>query len=177
MFSINPHPLPDHALLKRYVEQDAYTDCYHTEIDHSVTHNQFVEAFYTTWLFKLERLILKWSVSKPSTDTEAKQVAEGNIDHFAAWSVEDRADHQLLMCDFQGRTRSWFMTISDRNNPEGKTQLYFGSAVTKVPDKKTGKETLGKGYSLLLGFHKLYSVALLACARARIKRLQRQKNP
>jgi hypothetical protein len=73
----------------------------------SVSQAQYVSAFYTTFVFKLERLILKWTVSKPSTDAQVKRLADGSIDSFAAWMVEARSQNQLLMCDYQRLTRSW----------------------------------------------------------------------
>jgi hypothetical protein len=37
-----------------------------------VTLAEYVNAFYTTRVFRLERIILKWAVSRPSTDAQAK---------------------------------------------------------------------------------------------------------
>ena len=76
--------MPAGALLTRYREGGAYADCYVTEIKRSVTHAEYVEAFYTTAVFKAERLILRWCVSRPSTDDEARQLAAGKRDSFAA---------------------------------------------------------------------------------------------
>ena len=149
---VEESPLPDSALLQKYARSGAYTDCFSTEISSDVSLSQYVEAFYTTWLFKLERIILRFAVSKPSTDSEAGQVSRGEIDRFAAWYVEDRAEDQLLMSDFRDHTRSWFMVTLGR--------LYFGSAV--IPTDR-------KSYSLLLGFHRLYSRLLLAAARSRLQ--------
>ncbi len=159
-------PVPGHALHARYASEEAYTDCYSTLIDRRVTHAQFVEAFYTTWLFTLERWLLDWAVNKPSNDGEARWVAHGDIDAFAAWTVEARAPDQLLMCDYLGATRSWFMVAAEA---DGVTRLYFGSAVTSRVNQQTGKRKLGRSYRLLLGFHKLYSRALLRAARARLE--------
>lgn len=146
--------LPADALLQKYVRSGAYTDCYSTHTPVAVSLADFVSAFYTTWLFKLERFILRVAVSRPSTDAEARQVAAGDIDCFAAWSAEARSDDQLLMCDFQGRTRSWFMVAG--------TRLYFGSAV--VPVTVTESKV-----RFLLGLHRLYSRALLHAARSRLQ--------
>jgi hypothetical protein len=133
-----------------------------TEIPIPVSHAQYVNAFYTTPLFKLERFILTWTVSKPSTDTQARQLADGLTNSFAAWTVEARTEDQLLMCDFVSRTRSWLMIIPLENG----TRLYFGSAIVS----KTGKSTLELGFRALIGFHKIYSVALLYAARSRLKK-------
>ena len=168
MFSIEPCPLPDNALLNKYDYPGVYTDCYRTDIVGAVTHEEFVNSFYTTWLFKLERMILKWAVSKPSSDVQAKQLANGNIDTFAAWQVEDRCENQLLLSDFQGRTRSWLMVAPVEIEGIRKTRLFFGSAVTPARKAKTGKTSLGPGFSMLLGFHKCYSVLLLYSAKSNL---------
>ena len=133
-----------------------------TEIHGSVSHQQFVTAFYTTTLFKLERVILKWAVSRPSTDADAQQLASGTIDAFAAWHVEKRSENQLLMCDLHGRTRSWLMVAPLKTDRGQVTRLYFGSAVVPVKSASTGTPAIGVGFRALLGFHKLYSRALLS---------------
>jgi hypothetical protein len=166
--NIRPCPVPDDALLAAYRANGAYTDCYVTDFAGSVSHEQFVTAFYTTFVFKLERLILKWAVSKPSTDIQAEQLAAGATDAFAAWHVEKRCENQLLMSDFQGRTRSWLMVAPLKTDSGTGTRLYFGSAVVPVKNARTGGSTLGLGFRALLGFHKIYSKVLLRAARSRL---------
>ncbi len=144
--------LPETALLQKYVQSGAYTDCYSTTLSTDVALADFVTAFYTTWLFKLERFILRVAVSKPSTDAEVTSLVRGERDRFAAWYVEGRADNQLLMCDFRDQTRSWFMVVPGR--------IYFGSAV--IPVQKPS-------FRWLLGLHRLYSRALLAAAKSRLQ--------
>jgi hypothetical protein len=127
-----------------------------------------VAAFYTTWLFRLERWILRLAVARPSTDEEAHELARGERDSFAAWSVETRAPDQLLLRDFTGRTLSWFMVAAIEGLPG--TRLYFGSVVVPVRNPKTGETGLGPVHCLLLGFHKLYSRLLLGAAARRLGR-------
>jgi hypothetical protein len=57
---------------------------------------EYIFAFYTTPLFKLERLILKLTVTKPSTDTQARQLANGSGNVFAAWHMENRKENEIL---------------------------------------------------------------------------------
>lgn len=167
MSAILPCPLPDASLLGRYrLQSGAYTDCYSTEIAGHVTQADFVEAFYTTWVFKLERSILEWTVAKPSTDAQAAMLAQGGLDAFSAWSVEDRREDQLLLCDLHGRTRSWLMTGADESGKS--TRLYFGSAVVPAKGSESGAD-IGAGFRLLLGFHKLYSKILLKAAVTRLQ--------
>jgi hypothetical protein len=175
VFSIRTCPLPQDALLASYRAAGAYTDCYYTDISAVVTPAQYVEAFYTTAVFKLERMILRWAVSRPSTDSEARQVAIGAIDAFSAWQVEGRTGNQLLMCDMHGRTRSWFMAVSVDAPEGGATRLHFGSAVVPVTDSRSGKRSMGWVFSALLGFHKLYSMVLLSAANSRLQTQLRQR--
>lgn len=169
MFSIESCSIPDGALLGKYCRDGVYTDCYATDVIGSVSHAQYVIAFYTTLVFKLERLILKWAVSRPSTDVQARQLAEGAIDAFAAWHVEKRSENQLLMSDFHGRTRSWLMVAPKLADSGDQTRLYFGSAVVPADNPETGKSAPWLGFGALVGFHKLYSEVLLHAAKLRLQ--------
>jgi hypothetical protein len=159
--------LPAHALLCRYRDRGAYVDCYVVDVDAPVTQAAFVAAFYTTAVFKLERVLLAWFAGKPSTDAQAQALARGAAEAFAAWRVEARADDQLLLCDFRGRTRSWLMCEPLRES--GATRLYFGSAVVPVADAKSGRKAMGGVFRALLGFHVVYSRVLLRAAVARLR--------
>ena len=170
LFSIRSRALPDDALLQACRANGAFTDCYTADVAGTISHEQFVTAFYTTFVFKLERAILKWAVSKPSTDAQVRQLASGEIDQFSAWTVEKRGPHQLLMSDMNGRTKSWLMVASIVIDDKPATRLYFGSAVVPVKNRKTGNAELGRIFRALLGFHKIYSVVLLRAAVAKVKK-------
>lgn len=169
MFSIEKCPVPAGTMLGKYLVNGTYTDCYMTEISGQVLFPEFIFSFYTTPLFKLERLILKLTVSKPSTDVQVRQLAERVIEKFAAWHVEGRNENEILMCDFHGRTRSWLMVAPVNSADSPRTRLYFGSAVVPIRNTKTGEPSLGLGFQALLGFHKVYSMLLLYSARSRIR--------
>jgi len=158
---IAPQPLPPFALLSRYATDGGYADCYATELPGDYSHAEYVAAFYTSWLFKLERLVLATLVFKPSTDEQAEQLGRGERDAFAAWSVEARAPDQLLVCDYQGKTRSWLMI----ERQDGFTKLYFGTGIVPVVD---GGRRLSAFFRGLLPFHKRYARALLRAARSRL---------
>ena len=168
MLAIQSRPLPDNALLARYRREGAFTDCYAVYMPGAVSLARYVAAFYTTPVFRLERLILQWAVSRPSTDAEAVQLAAGETDTFAAWHVEARSPDQLLLADLRGRTRSWLMVapVATRDGPG--TRLYFGSAVLPADKSATGKPALGPVFGALMGFHKVYSQVLLSAARSRL---------
>lgn len=155
--------LPPTALLRRYEPEGAYTDCFSVETPGFISLAGYVEAFYTTPLFKLERLVLLL-LDKPSSDAGAGRLARGETGTFAAWRIEGRDASQILLGDFTGRTKSWLMVEPSRSG----TRLYFGSAVLPLTDRKTGRRRMGAAFSALLGFHKLYSRLLLAAARRRL---------
>jgi len=167
MASVEKRTLPEHALLAKYAGDGGYADCYATDIARPVSHAEYVEVFYTGAVFKLERLLLAWFISRPSTDAQAKELACGQRSDFAAWTVEARGTDQLLLCDVGGSTRSWLMVEPVHATS---TRLYFGSAVVPRRAKATGETKMGFVFKALLGFHKLYSRVLLHAARTRLER-------
>ena len=152
--------LPADALLARYGPPH-YTDCFTAVVAGDVSLGEYVYAFYTAPLFRCERMILRL-IGRGSSDADADRLVKGAQDSFAAWSVEDRTDNQLLMCDFQSRTRSWFQVAPATAG----TRLHFGSAVTTDADKDAPPPR----FRILLGLHRVYSKLLL---RGAIRRLAR----
>jgi hypothetical protein len=156
--------LPEAALLQRYKGNGSYTDCYFMDMPRRIDMSEYISAFYTTSLFKIERRILAL-VGKQSTDQDAHNLAKGHDAPFAAWSVEERASNQLLLCDFLGRTRSWLMVEFGQSS----TRLYFGSAVVPKSKSATGKASFGIAFHALSGFHHLYTKALMRAAQAKLQ--------
>lgn len=177
MLSVQPSPLPPASLLLRYKTAHGFADCYMIEVPGTITQEQFVEAFYTSPLFKIERTILKYAVSKPSTDDDARALASGKVKQFSAWIVEEQTPAQLLLADIAGRTRSWLMAVStdDGINLPSTTKLYFGSAVVPRINKATSTPRMGWVFYTLLGFHRLYSRLLLSTASRRVNEKCSQK--
>ena len=130
----------------------------------SVSLADFVNAFYTTRLFKLERLILHLLARIPSDDNAARALADGKTDRFSAWTTEGRTETELLMRPVDGRTRSWFMVERSANG----TRLYFGSAIVPAMNAAGRSWASRAVYAALLLFHDLYSRALLSAARRRL---------
>ncbi|ESQ88796.1 hypothetical protein ABENE_15475 [Asticcacaulis benevestitus DSM 16100 = ATCC BAA-896] len=152
-------------MLQAYRDARAYTDGFSLDLPRVVSLTEYILAFYTTPLFKAERLVLTMLVAKPSTDEQARVLAAGDTDAFAAWTVEGRTENQILMCDYQRKTRSWLMC---EPHCTGVTRLYFGSAVVPERIHSNGEVYLGVGFHMLLPFHKLYSYALLRSAARRM---------
>lgn len=172
---IRPGELPRAALLQPFRAAGAFVDCYVCEVEGPVSHAAFVEAFYTTPLFKLERTLLRWLAGRPATDADARRLAQGGSQAFSAWRVEARAADQLLLADFTGRTKSWLM-VEAVSSAEGRSQtrLYFGSVVVPKKGSASRPPRMGFGFHALLGFHRLYSRLLLSAARSRV--LDQQPN-
>lgn len=157
--------LPDTSLLDGYRARKAYTDAFCLEVPGAVTLSAYVEAFYTTPLFKLERLVLATLAGRPSRDAEARALANAERMRFAAWTVEARDDHQIVMCDFLHKTRSWLMC----EPVDGATRLWFGSAIVPQRISPDGRVYLGAGFHQLVWAHRLYSRALLQAAGKRLQ--------
>lgn len=169
MSAVHPCEVPANSLLRRYKDGKGYADCYVIEVAGLITQKDYVEAFYTSPLFKVERTILEYLASKPATDADAKELASGKAARFSAWRVEGQSDSELLLADFTGRTRSWLMAApvaGSESTP--RTILYFGSAVIPRKGQGTGDPSMGWVFNALLGFHRLYSRLLLAAASQRV---------
>ncbi|MEL6957537.1 MAG: hypothetical protein AAGL89_01130 [Pseudomonadota bacterium] len=160
MTDIREAALPQHALLQRYAQQDrCYTDAFTCALTQNVDLWDYIEAFYTTPLFRAEKAILRVGLIGKSTQWDASRLRDG-ISTFAAWIVEDVSERELLMCDVGGATRSWFAVAQE---PAG-TRLFFGSAI--VPGNEADRPPLLA--RLLIGPHRMYSRALLRAAARRL---------
>ncbi|MBD3663195.1 hypothetical protein [Sulfitobacter aestuariivivens] len=154
-------PVPLDALLQRYVGNgDTYTDAFEVMSPYAVDLEAFIEAFYTTWLFRLERWVLTLTLRRRIRDSDVVALASG-ADRFAAWRVEAREAGQILLCDHSGATRSW-LAVSPKDG--GATRLIFGSAVVAAEGKG-----LGRLVWLLIPLHRLYARALLRLAEQRLR--------
>ena len=154
-------PVPHDALLQRYVERSgAYTDCFEVGFAGEADLSAFLNAFYTTWLFRLERTVLTLVLRRRIRDIDVAALAQGRADTFAVWKVEAREAQQILLCDNSGATRSFLRVVPEEG---GKTQLLFGSAVV---GKASGPSFLVRVTVPLLQF---YSRALLRLAERRLR--------
>lgn len=151
---------PAAALLHRYGEDGGFADAYRAEVAGVVTLPALLQAFYGSRLFRLERWVLQHLAKRPSTDDDVRALAEGRTERFAAWTVEARRAHEILLADDSGRTRSWLMAAPAASG----TALYFGSAIVPRVDRRSGAKRMGPLFGALLGFHKAYSRALLRAA-------------
>ncbi len=165
----SPVPVPKGSFLEAYALQGAFADCYATSIAGTVTMAEFVFAFYTTPLFKVERWLLSKALRITSTDEQALQLANAGTERFSAWKVEHRSGDELLLD--AGQTRSW-LSVKPQADSSAFTTLLFGSAV--VPMRPGGK--FGLAFHALLGFHRLYSKLLLASACKRVVTLRRMQS-
>ncbi len=152
----------DGSLLSRYREQGAYTDCFVARIERPVTLGQFVAAFYNSRMFRPERWAIGIVLGRRAGPEHVAALAQARTDSFSAWTVEARTACEILLCDYQGRTRSWLMAQPDGHG----TVLRFGSAV--MPRASTRDALL---FRALTGFHRAYARALLRSAMARLARM------
>ena len=165
--AVRTSALPAGAVLEPAARAGAYTDCYRVDLPVAVALPRFVEAFYTSRLFRLEGWLIERLLRRSASVADARRLASGASDRFAAWSVRHRDERQILLA--AGATRSWLM-VGTRGDAAGST-LYFGSAVMPRRVAADGSVRMGALFTALLGFHKLYSRLLLTAACRRLAAL------
>ncbi len=147
MAKIESIAVPKGSLLAEFDPPVAYRDCFMREVSGTVSLEAFIERFYCSTAFRLERIALGL-IGRGANNADAQAVAHGKVDSFAAWTVIERREDQILLQDFQGATASWLSV-----QPNGQsTRLLFGSWVRK-PDRPIVKA--------LMPFHRWYSRVLL----------------
>jgi hypothetical protein len=163
--SVEAAELPADALLQRLRAQGAFTDAYRVAVPTRTPLAGFVEAFYTTPLFRLERVLLRLA-GAASSDADARALGEGQGERFAVWHVLARSESELLLAERSGRTCSWFRV--DAPTAGAGTVLWFGSALVPRRTRPGGEPEFGRLFTALLGAHDRYSRALLAAAASRL---------
>ncbi len=153
---ISACPLPDTALLRRHADRPGcLSDCFHASLPGAVSLADLVAAFYGSQAFRPEALILRLTTGQDTGADAVSAIAEGRSERFVMWQVEARTDTQLLMAVGRGPIRSWWMVAPQA---EGRTGLYFGSAVLPRPG---AKPKVFAPVRVGHGLHKLYSRILL----------------
>jgi hypothetical protein len=176
MLNISRNEVPDWSLLKTYRATenpeawDFYHDCFTVKIDRAVDLGEYIEAFYMGSAFRIERWILRVAVQKPSTDTDVRALAAGTATTFSAWRVLQRADAQILLEDFQGRTRSWLAVVPAPQTASDVTILHFGSGIAAARTPKSNTPEMPRSFRWLRGFHLRYSEVLMHQARRQLAR-------
>lgn len=161
---------PKYSLLKDWQpglvrdESKSYRDCFITDVEHEVDLADFVFAFYTSHLFRLERLILSLAIKSRITEDHARALADGSSDSFAVWTVGERRSNELILCDKFGTTRSWFQISKMPSTTNMATRMYFGSVVVVSSGEPDGCNNINLPVKLSLPFHRLYSRSLIKSA-------------
>jgi len=162
-FHIKSRALPPLSLLARRISPGDYADCLTVDVPGAISLSTFVQTFYTSTAFRPERMVLRL-IGRGSNDADVRALADGSAGSFAAWNVEAQQTDELLLRDFQHRTRSWLMVeklaepVSGELPGSPATRLTFGSGV--MHPKGTGSGG-GKLFRLLLPIHKIYAKLLL----------------
>ncbi|WP_284124200.1 hypothetical protein [Parerythrobacter aestuarii] len=161
MARVTAQPLPPDSLLAQRVRSGDFADCYTAEVPGHVSIRQYIIAFYSSAAFFPERNLLRL-IGRGAGPADIAALAAAETESFAAWTIEQRTQNQLLMRDFLGKTRSWLMV----EHNAASTRLYFGSWVGAKP----GSGRLSLTAHLAYPFHRLYSRILLAGAVHRLSR-------
>ena len=152
--------LPDGSFLSALGrETGCHTDGFFVDLPSTISLPRFVKAFYTSWLFRLERGLLRLA-GMSSADDEIAGLFDGTTKVFAAWSVAERSADQILLRDRAGATYSWFRV---ETRAEG-SRVWFGSAVMNRPGESRPNWVL----RALMPCHLAYARMLLGAAVRRL---------
>lgn len=157
--------LPKATLIANQAELGFFTDCFCTEIFGQFELSDYITAFYTSPIFRIERFLLRLAPKGRSTDQDVAALAAGQAKQLAIWTEEFRRSDEVLMN--AGKTKSW---LHLKSTDQGST-LYFGTVV--LPEKpKNADESprMGKGFELFMGLHRLYSRVLLRSAARNLRK-------
>lgn len=146
---VQPIDVPAGSLLAAFGKAEDYRDCFARTVEGAVSLDAFIERFYCSMAFQPERLALSL-IGRGASNDDARAVASGKAETFAAWDVMERRENEILLRDFQGATASW-LSVQISADPAS-TRLMFGSWVG-------GPES--RAVKALMGFHVLYSKVLL----------------
>jgi len=157
MAKIESIPVPSGSLLAEFgppagSTTEPYRDCFMRRENGAVSLEQLIERFYCSWAFRPERIALGL-IGRGASSEDARALARGEIKEFAAWTVIERRENEILLQDFQGATASW---LSVRPEADGGTELLFGSWVGR-PDRGVVKA--------LMPVHQWYARVLLGGAQ------------
>ncbi len=170
MFKSRQSPLPEGSFLARYLDREgAYTDCFRVDVPGGPDLPAYIETFFDSWVFRLERRVLTLAGKGPATRKTVEALAHQDAQRFAAWIVRERDDSQILMEVPRTPIRTWLRVLPSDEQP-GHVRLYFGSAL--VPPHRTdgAPARLGPLFRWTTGLHKLYSHILLDAAARDWKR-------
>jgi hypothetical protein len=102
MFSIAREMVPEDSLLKRHrgvvrpERWGSYGDCFSVSVDRAASLADFVFAFYTSPLFRVERLILRVLAGAPADDADARALAQGSAKFGSAVAATPRHEARAL---------------------------------------------------------------------------------
>ncbi len=162
MFTAKPiAPPPDAALTAYQAREGCHTDCFFIDVPGTLTLQTYIELFFDTWLFRLERRILALTGFGPAGLPEIQALASGQTETFAAWTVEIRTPTQILMNVAKSPIRTWLQV---EPTPTG-ARLYFGSAV--LPNPKSNR--INRLTTALTPLHLIYAKSLLGAAARKYK--------
>lgn len=155
--------LPSESLLHAATQSPgSYRDCFLADVPAEDTHAdafaRFVYLFFDSWLFRLELKILRIAGKAKALNSDPIALANGQSDHFAAWIVDGRTEHELLLRIPETPILTW-LSLSQSG---AVAQLCFGSGILA----QDGKAHPHWGFRATLRPHRMYSASLLRAALA-----------
>ncbi len=103
MATIYAIPVPDGSLLAEFgpppgVQSEPYRDCFMRRESGAVSLEQLIERFYCSWAFRPERIALGL-IGRGASSEDARKLARGEVESFAAWTVIERRHANVLVAE------------------------------------------------------------------------------
>lgn len=153
---------PDYSFLLELKDKGHVVDCFTQNSAQRLELETLIFSFYKCLAFSFEKFALR-CIGKNCSDPQLRAIVTGTEQSFAAWTVAQRNETQILLRDFMGVTHSW-LYVAD----EGDTsKIYFGTAITLNGRPMNSHASLPLWIKLLVPLHELYSRALLWSALRR----------
>ena len=200
-------PLPTSSILQQYFQQakqsnpDAshFADAFQAELpsnaveyfrknkNKSLGVDTCVRNFYSSWIFKAEKTIMKIILKQPEPDLSSFEVGKS----IYVWKVEERNEEEVLLVWEQGPVKgsTWFCLSLNENVVKFGSSIQTPKSISNVASKKdsdTTKESENNlysssmngsnnpslnekiiksvkniGWSIVLSFHRTYSMVIL----------------
>ncbi|NVE95130.1 hypothetical protein [Altererythrobacter lutimaris] len=149
--------LPEGSLLAGFGGADDYRDCFCREVPGEVSLEQYIERFYSSAVFRPERVVLGL-IGRGASAEDIRALASGESDQIAVWKVVERKPDEILLLSRDTNTASWLAVSSSSEavgQTKNKTKLLFGSWVGGINESR---------WRVMLAPHVWYSRLLLESA-------------
>ncbi|MEO0370235.1 MAG: hypothetical protein AAF231_02160 [Pseudomonadota bacterium] len=166
MGKITAIPLPTNSFLNAATQQTGcYADCFEVAVpctplkdDLEAYFARYVFVFFDSWVFRLERRILRLAGKEGTHHEDIAALARAETGRMAAWITRERGQAELLLAVPDTPILTWLQVAQT----DSALLLRFGSGILPQTDKSRPHW----GFRATYWAHRVYSRVLLHAAQA-----------